>query len=342
MNRRRFVASTTALGAAVAARPYLARAAARELVVAEPVHGAGYLPLYIAIANGYFTEADIAVKMITIENGSGHINAVLAGQAFAFIGGPEHNAYAKLKGAELRSVVHCVDRGNVYYCAAKGQEPKQEPRQEPKGGDKGADWPSYFRGKKIAIGPFGGTPNSITRYLLKQWKLDPKSDVTLLEVPNSTVPAAVKSGQAQIGASLEPLIAQGIRQGFWSEPFYNIPKELGPYAFSTFNVRLNSIQKEPELVRAFVRGMMKGLQFLYAKREESAEIARRQFPTMALDDLKASLDRSFKDELWSRDGMISRQAWTTANDVVRAAGLLTADVKYDDIIDMSFVTSTTL
>jgi NitT/TauT family transport system substrate-binding protein len=329
MNRRQFVGSTAALGLSVA-RPYLARAAAREIIVAEPVHGAGYLPLYIGMANGYFAEADVTVTILTIENGSGHINAVLSGQAFAFIGGPEHNAYAKLKGAELRAVVNCVDRGNVYYCAAKGQEPS------------GTDWPRYFKGKRIAVGPFGGTPNSITRYLLKSWKLDAKSDVTLIEVPNSTVPAAVKSGQAQIGASLEPLITQGIRQGFWSEPFYNIPKELGPYAFSTFNVRLSSIQKEPELVRAFVRGMLKSMQFLYANPAESAEIARKQFPTMALDDLKAALDRSYADALWSRDGMISPESWTTAKEVVRAAGLLTADVKYEEIIDMSFVRSVTL
>jgi NitT/TauT family transport system substrate-binding protein len=330
MNRRRFVAGTASLGLALAARPHIARAAARELIVAEPVHGAGYLPLYIGMANGYFAEADVTVSILTIENGSGHINAVLSGQAFAFIGGPEHDAYAKLKGAELRAVVNCVDRGNVYFCAAKGQEPT------------GSDWPRYFKGKKIATGPFGGTPNSITRYLLKQWKLDPKSDLTLLEVPNSTVPAAVKSGQAQIGASLEPLVTQGIRQGFWSEPFYNIPKELGPYAYSTFNVRLASIQKEPELVRAFVRGMMKSLQFLYAKPAESADIAKKQFPTMALDDIKAALDRNYADALWSRDGMISPESWATAKDVVRAAGLLTADVKYEDIIDMSFVRSVTL
>jgi NitT/TauT family transport system substrate-binding protein len=330
MDRRRFVASTGSLGLAIAAPSLVARAAAREIIVAEPVHGTGYLPLYVGIANGYFAEADVSVKIITIENGAGHINAVLAGQAFAFIGGPEHNAYAKLKGAELRAVVHCVDRGNVYYCAARGQEPT------------GADWPRYFKGKKIAVGPFGGTPNSITRYLLKKWKLDAKSDVTLLEMPNSAVPAAVKSGQAQIGVTIEPLIAQGIRQGFWSEPFYNIPKELGPYAYSTLNVRLNSIEKEPELVRAFVRGMVRGLEFIYAKPDESAEIARRQFPTMPLDDLKAALGRSFEDGLWSRDGMISRPAWTTANDVVREAGLLTADVKYDDIIDMRFVNGAAL
>src|SRR5260370_635030 len=93
---------------------------------------------------------------------------------------------AKAKGAELRAVVHCVDRGNVYLCAAKGQDPKDR------------DWPAYMKGKTIAVGPYGGTPNSIMRYLLGKWKLDPKRDVTLIEVPNSAVPAAVRGGQAGI------------------------------------------------------------------------------------------------------------------------------------------------
>jgi NitT/TauT family transport system substrate-binding protein len=325
MNRRRFLTSTGSLGLALAAPPFIARAAAREIVIAEPVHSTGYLPLYVGMAKGYFAESDLAVRLLTIETGAGHTNAVLSGQAFAFIGGPEHNAYAKVKGGELRAVVHCVDRGNIYFSAAKGQEPA------------GTDWPSYFKGKKIAVPSYGGTPNSITRYLLAGWKLDAGRDVTLLEVANSTVPAAVKNGQAQIGVITEPMITQGIRQGFWGEPFYNVPRQLGPYAYSTLNVRLDSVQKEPDLVRAFVRGIVKGLRFVYAQPDEAAEIAKKQFPTMPLDDLKATLDRSFKDELWSKDGMISRQAWATAHAVVRAAGILKADVAYDEVIDMSFV-----
>src|SRR5499433_662809 len=169
MNRRIFLQSTAAVGLGCVARPFIA-AAAREIIVAEPVHSTGYLPLYVGMANGYFAEADVTVKILTIETGAGHTNAVLSGQAFAFIGGPEHNAFAKAKGAELRAVVHCVDRGNIYFCAAPGQEPKN------------TDWPSYFKGKTIAVGAMGGTPNSITRYLLKKWKLDAKSDVTLVEV----------------------------------------------------------------------------------------------------------------------------------------------------------------
>jgi NitT/TauT family transport system substrate-binding protein len=223
--------------------------------------------------------------------------------------------------------VHCVDRGNIYICATKGNEPKN------------TDWPAYFKGQSIALGPYGGTPNAITRYLLKKWKLDAKTDVTLHEVPNSAVPSAVRGGQAKIGVVTEPMIAQGIKQGLWGEPFYNVPKELGPYAYSTINIRQESIKKEPEVVRGFVRGMMKGLKYLYADKDGAADVAKKQFPTMALEDLKATLDRSFGDQMWSPDGMVSRAAWETGKAVVMGAGMLKTDVSYDDIIDMSFVES---
>jgi len=325
MDRRRFLGSVGSLGLAAVASPHVARAATREIVVTEPVHSTGYLPLYVGMAKGYF--GDVKVRALTIDNGAGHTNAVLAGQAFAFIGGPEHCAYAKIKGAELRAVVNCVDRGNIYYCAAKGAQPT------------GTDWSAYFKGKKISVGSPGGTPNSITRYLLKKWKLDPQRDVTLMEVANSAVLAVVRGGQAQIGVATEPFVTQGVNQGIWGEPFFNVPKELGPYAYSTLNVRLDTIQKEPELVRAFVRGMVEGLKFTYANPAEASAIAKGQFPTMPIGDLRATLDRSFKDEMWSKDGMISPQSWETAKSVVRDAGILKADVPYEAIIDMSFVKS---
>jgi NitT/TauT family transport system substrate-binding protein len=322
MDRRKFLGTAAAASAAVAGRIAPARAA-RELLVAEPVHGTGYLPLYIAMAKGYFE--DVTVKIVTIESGSGHTNAVLSGQAFAFIGGPEHNAYAKAKGAKLRAVVNCVNRGNVYFCAGKGQEPT------------GTDWPGYFKGKTIAVGPFGGTPNSITRYMLGKWKLDAKKDVTLIETANSATIAVVRGRQAQIGEATEPFVTQGVRNNVWGEPFFNVPKELGPYAYSTINVRLDTIRKEPGLVRSFVRGIVKSLKLLYADPGEAGDIAKAQFPTMPPADLRSTLERSFKDGMWSRDGMVSRPARATASAVVREAGLLKSDIGYDEIIDMSFV-----
>src|SRR3984893_15523643 len=192
ISRRKLLATTAAAGATLVARPMIGRADTKEVLIAEPVHGTGYLPLYIGMAKNLFE--DVAVKIVTIETGAGHTNAVLSAAALAFIGGPEHCAFAKRKGAELRAVVNCVDRGNVYYCAAKGQEPT------------GTDWPSYFKGKTIATSGFGGTPNSITRYLLKKWNLDATRDITLVETANSAILPAVKNKQARIGSSPETVV----------------------------------------------------------------------------------------------------------------------------------------
>jgi NitT/TauT family transport system substrate-binding protein len=302
--------------------------AQKSLVVTEPTHGVGYLPLYIAIRNGYFAKEGLDVKVMTVDGGSTHTNAVLSGQAFAFLGGPEHNAYAKIKGGELRAIVNVVDRGNVYYSARKGSGPPP-----------GQDWGSYFKGKSFAVGLYGGTPNSITRYLLKKWSLDAKSDVTLYEMTTSAVIAGVRSGRAEIGVTSEPYLTQGVHENIWTEPFINIPKELGPYAYSTINVRLDSIKNEPQVVEKFVRAMVQGLKYTYADPEGATAIAKKEFPTMALDDLKATLDRTFADGLWSPDGMISPAAWKTAESVVLAAGVLKQSVPYDDIIEMKYVKS---
>ncbi|MDF2115325.1 ABC transporter substrate-binding protein [Roseiarcaceae bacterium H3SJ34-1] len=301
----------------------------KSLIVAEPTHGTGYLPLYVAIQKGFFAEENLDVKILTVDSGAGHTNAVLSGQAFAFIGGPEHNAFAKVKGGELRAVVNVVDRGNVYYVAKKGLAPKA-----------GESMASFFKGKSIAVSFFGGTPNSITHYLLRQWKMDPKTDVTMKEMANGAVLAAVKAGAAEIGVTTEPALTRGIVEGIWSDPIINIPKDLGPYAYSTLNVRQASIKSEPDVVARFVRGVVKGLKFTDTHHEEALAVAKKEFPTMSLEDLKATIDRSFADEMWSKDGTISTKAWDTAEAVVLGATILKQPVPYDDIIDMQFVKAT--
>lgn len=315
------IASTALLAASLPANA----AEIKDLVVAEPVHNTAYLPLYVAVDKGYFAKEGLNVKVLTVEGGSAHTNAVLSGQAFAFIGGPEHDAFAKLKGAELRSVVNIVDRGNNYLVAATGKGPTDK------------DYATYFKGKPVATSQFGGTPNSIMRYLLRSWGLDEKKDVTLLETSTPGILAAVKQGQAQIAITSEPFLTQGVRQAIWEEPFYNVPKELKAYAYSTLNVRLDSIQKDPETVRGFVRAMIAALRLTHEHHDEAIAIAQKEFPTMAPEDLKATLERCFTDEMWSRDGMVSRKSWDTAQKVVRSADILKADVAYDDIIDMQFV-----
>ena len=263
--------------------------------------------------------------MLTVEAASAHTNAVLSGQAYAFIGGPEHNAFAKLKGAELRAIANVVNRGNNYLVTKPGEKVDPE------------DLATTLRGQTIATGFYGGTPHSIARYLCLQAGLVLGQDVKLLETTAPGALAAFRAGAARFATTSEPLLTQGVRGGIWAEPFYNVPQRLGPYAYSTLNIRRDSIDRDRPATEAFVRGVKAGLAATYADPAEAVAVARLEFPTMPADDMKATIDRGFNDSLWSRDGVVSEAAWTTAQKVVLAAGVLKQAVPYADIIDMSFI-----
>ena len=61
-NRRQFL-KTTVAGGALLASPMIARADAKSVLIAEPVHGVGYLPLYVGMAKNLFE--DVAVSLVT-------------------------------------------------------------------------------------------------------------------------------------------------------------------------------------------------------------------------------------------------------------------------------------
>ena len=150
MHRSAILALTALLAFATAG----SRAAALDkLTITEPNHVVGYLPLYVTQKLGFFAEEGIEVKWTTIENGSGPTNALLTGQVFAMLGGPEHLAYAKIKGGEpLKAIAGVLTRSSVYLMAAKGQEPAKPPANN-------AEWASYLKGKRIGTGAYGSTPN---------------------------------------------------------------------------------------------------------------------------------------------------------------------------------------
>jgi NitT/TauT family transport system substrate-binding protein len=298
---------------------------ARELVMAEPGHSIGFLPVYVADQKGYFHDEGIDLK-VTAMNTPAFVNAVLTGDAFAFLGSVDHNALAKVNGKELKAVVDLDCRANIYLLARRDLMPVT------------TDIASFLRGKRIAVSSFGGTPNNMLRYLLAKWGLEPGKDVTLIESSSAAVISTiVKNRQAEVGVSREPIITQAYSQGIWGQPIYNAARELGPYTDTAVSVRGDSLTREPTLVRGLVKAVLRGLIYVNAHQAEMLDAAKADFPTAAPQDLQASLTRSFTDGIFSEDGFIPPKAWDTGEAVIRQAGILKGLVAYGEVIDMHFV-----
>lgn len=300
----------------------------KKIVIAEPVHLIAYLPLYVAIDKGYFKDEGLDVKTITATGGA-HVTSVVSGDAWGVIGGPESNQIANNKSKDpITSVVNVVNRANVYLMANKKLTLK---------GDSDADLAAFMKGKTIAAGRYGGSPNLLTRYLLMKVGLNPNKDVTLDEPADATaVVSLVSQGKADMANGAEPQINEGIKKGAWTEPFYGFPS-LGDYAYSVVSVKESTIKKDPQTVQKFVNAMLKGLKVVNENKAEAFKVLKKEFPTTPDASLKAAMDRAYKDNLWSKDGYITKASVAKPMDVVKKTGIYTKGYKYNKLVNMKFV-----
>lgn len=300
----------------------------KKLVIAEPVHLIGYLPLYSAINEGYFEEEGLEIEVITATGGA-HVTSVISGDAWANIGGPESNQMANFGNSDpIVSVVNVVNRANVYLMA----NPEQTLEDDSKEG-----LAEFLEGKTIAAGRFGGSPNLLTRWLLMDIGLDPEKDVTLEEPADaSAVVSLVESGQADMANGAEPQITEGVKKGVWGEPFYSFTS-LGDYPYSVLSVKKSTIEEDPETVKSFVSAVLKGLKAIDEDPALAMEILKQEFSSTPEESLQASLDRAYADELWSKDGFITEEAVAKPMEVVEKTGVYTNGYDYNELIDMQFV-----
>lgn len=337
-------AALVALSLAACSTPGAATPAANadgvtSLVIAEPVHNLGYLPLYVAIDKGIFRKNGLDVSVTTQSSGGGaHVNAVLAGQAWGFIGGPEHNGFVKAQDSagktEIKAIANVVNRGNVYMVAREGVDAPEITDVK--------EAAAFLKGKSVVTGAYGGTPNSILRYILDQGGLTTK-DISLIETADAAAPLAIVSqGKADFALVAEPIVTQGVEEKIWQDPFISVPNVLGDYAYSTINVPVASYSTAngKKVAKAFVDSITEALELIKSDRSVAEAVATSQFSNLDPDVIASVLDKAYADNLWPENATISKSAAALSLAVARGAGALSdADdpATYADVVDLQFV-----
>jgi NitT/TauT family transport system substrate-binding protein len=315
------------MGAAVWSPKALAESA-KELVLAESVHNLGFAPIYLAIDQGFFKSRGLDVSLVVANNGA-HVTALVSGQVWGNMGGPESDAMANVgKTDPLRAICNLVNRANMYIVARKGTGPKSSSK---------ADMAAFFKGKRFALNRYGGTPNLLGRWLVIDVGLDPNTDIDgVNQADTAAVLAMMKNGAVDVAITTEPFITAGIEQGLWDEPIYSFPA-LGDYPYSVVSVRQSTITTEPQVVQAFVDAIVQALGVAANDRAAVEKMTRKEFPTLRAHGVKATLDRIYADNIWSADGMVSKKAYDLDMEVVTKTGAFKKAVPYDDVVDMQFV-----
>jgi len=156
-------------------------------------------------------------------------------------------------------------------------------------------------GKQIAVSSFGAALDQMTRELLPKHGIDPQRDVVLRAIePTPSRLAALLTGavDATVLNQLDRLIAR--KNGFNELLFYGDDLE---FVTAGVVVAEKTLGQNPELVRRFLRGTLRG--FLWLRANEK-EVVPRFATAMKLSESEAADVYKAALRVMSTDGMIAR------------------------------------
>jgi NitT/TauT family transport system substrate-binding protein len=289
----------------------------KKVTLSQAFQSMLYLPLYVAIDEGFFTQQGLDLTKETAGAPTVALSAVISGSAQFSIHGPEWTAIAASKGAPVRIVANVVNGAAVWIATSP---------------DFKFNSVKDLKGQKIVTGLMPTTSTSLFMKLLKENGMDAKSDVDMIQVAIGTEPGPFLAKQADIAVMYEPGLDQVVAKGM--KVVFGFPKSYGPYAFSAVTAR-NDV--DPDLAQRVVNGMEMAVRFMAKNEAKTVEIAKKEFPTLDPAVVEAAVKRMLADGVYPQSVDITPEALKVAMDTQIALGNLPAQPDYKSFVVKTYI-----
>ena len=302
--------------------------AATKVKYAEVVRSVFYLPKYIAIANGYFTEQGIEVDMTTAWGGDKGTAMLLTGRADIVLQGPETPIYVENSASpvKIKMFAAITATDGLFLMSRKKMTMKQ------------FKW-SMIRNKTVMGWRPGSTPGLFLEYAMKKHGISPKKDVN--HVTNIAIPARVGAwigNKAEYSVFFEPDVSRLSREGY-AYPVASVGGEVGKVDYTVFIATDSYIKKHPAIIQGWTDAIYKAMKWV--KTADSTDAAKRiskWFPKVEIKDIASAIDRYRTFGIWKSDPTIHPQAISSLQDILVEGGVLKSKnrVAYEKVVTTSF------
>jgi NitT/TauT family transport system substrate-binding protein len=292
-------------------------AAGKKAVISQAFQSVLYLPLYVAMDQGFFAQQGLDLEKQTAGSPTVALNAVISRSADFSLHGPEWTAIAASKGAPVHIIANVVNGAAVWIAA------------EP---DFKFDSVKDLKGQKVVTGTMPTTSTSLFIKLLKENGMDATKDVEMIQVPIGSEPGPFMAHQAKVAVMYEPGLDQVVAKGM--KVVLGFPKLYGPYAFSAITVR-NDV--DPDSAQRLVKGLEMAERFMATNEPRTIEIAKSEFPTLDPVVIEAAVKRMIADGVYPTSVDITADALKIAMNTQIALGNLTAQPDYATFVDKTFI-----
>jgi len=191
---------------------------------------------------GLFKKYGLDVEIVYIPGGSTVVQSMMAGDVQFGRGSATEVVTSHLAGFPLKILTALINKF-VYSFVT----PMNITR------------PQDLKGKAVAVSRFGSGSDFITRLALKSWNLEPVKDVTILQIGNSPERlAAIAGGKVQ--GSILSLSQTPRAQKLGLRVLADLSQIDAEYPQGVLYAPATLIDKRPDLVAAFLKAYVEGLQ----------------------------------------------------------------------------------
>jgi ABC-type nitrate/sulfonate/bicarbonate transport system substrate-binding protein len=141
-----------------------------------------------------------------------------------------------------------------------------------------------LKGKTIGISVIGGGTQGPFELLLKKNGVDPKTDIKLVETSFSISEDALRQGRVDAVNMNQPFAARAEAKG-GTRKLFSLSEEMPNIVHILEACRADFVDKNPELVKAYVRDITLGMKKALADRAETLKVVSEQLkaPIAVLD-----------------------------------------------------------
>jgi NitT/TauT family transport system substrate-binding protein len=299
----------------------------------DPIFTAGY----VALARGYFGEAGLDVEYLNSQSGP-RTNQMLAAGQILFGATAATAAPALTIAGKPAALIFGFDRRMTYANVLVRKDDFESGK---------------FKSLKDLAGQRVGAtqPGSVTAlmaiYLMQQAGIADRVDIRPLG-DLATMLGALKTGSVAATMATASMMEQAVQEG-WGVPIFDATQDKVWNEFmggdvpgiAAYALR-ETIDKRPEVVQAFVTGLVKAQDFINANPPEAiTELVHASHMHALTRPSVLKAIRLYKETVWLKDNLITEEAYARMAQIMGEGRQFSNEqmktVPYSKCVEMSFV-----
>ncbi|MCM3164588.1 ABC transporter substrate-binding protein [Metabacillus litoralis] len=292
--------------------------------LAEVTHSIFYAPLYVAMAEGFFEEEGLNVKLTTTWGGDKTMTTLLSDGADIALVGSETSIYVHAQGSNdpiINFAQLTQTDGTFLVSREKIDDFEWEQLKD-----------STFLGQRK-----GGMPQMVGEFVLKQHGIDPQTDLELIQnVDFANIPSAFASGTGDFVQLFEPTASIFEKEGT-GHIVASFGTESGKVPYTTFMSKQSFLDENAEAAKKFTTAIYKAQQWVQEKSvKEIAESIAPQFEDTELELIETVVERYKEQGSFATDPILDVEEWENLQNIMDEAGELPMRVDHETLVNTSF------